>query len=175
MTNTTFTRIDVRNASIRLFDKRTKVAQIDAPEGTTPATLEGIVAALPTDFATIYTIEQATAHLQAAIAGALARKGSVIPDQYRHQYGVDQNNGDNIAVELKDHCGGGLNDPLDLDRLAKIAAENGIDARFDEWMGKGLNPGMVRMNTGNVLRGMYRRGEEVRIGDKVWNREGAEA
>jgi hypothetical protein len=101
--------------------------------------------------------------LQALVAAAQARKGSVIPDDYRHQYGVHQNCGDGIAAKLREKAVRvvGKQEYADLDVLAEIASQNGIGDRFDGWMAKGLNNGMVRMNLGNVLRGKARRGEAI--------------
>lgn len=50
-----------------------------------------------------------------------------------------------------------------VEDLAAISAENGID--FSRWDGK--NPGMKRMNLGNVLRGRAKKGERVVIGGVV--------
>lgn len=47
----------------------------------------------------------------------------------------------------------------------KIARDNGVLDRFEGWA-ESLNPGQVRLNLGNVLRGMARRGEEVTIQGK---------
>ena len=47
----------------------------------------------------------------------------------------------------------------------KIARDNGVLDRFEGWT-ESLNPGQVRLNLGNVLRGMARRGEEVTIQGK---------
>ena len=153
------TRADVRKGTIRLFDGKRKVGEW-TPEGKVPeAVLQGVVAALglPAE------IETLKGEIEAAVAAALARKGSVIPDHYRHSYGVDQNCGDDMATALLAAVGGGLKDPLDLEALKDVAAENGIAERLDQWLTKGLNNGMLRMNTSNVLRGKLRRGEAVTI------------
>lgn len=168
-TTTNTTRATLKGQTISWFDGRKKVGTSEHPS-VTEALIGGILAALT--FPT--TIEEAIPAVEAAISEALIRKGSVIPDSYRHQYGVDQNCGDAMAAELKDYCGGGLNDPLDINRLETVASANSISDRFDTWMDKGLNPGMVRMNVGNVLRGMLRRGEAVVIGDRKFNVEQAD-
>jgi hypothetical protein len=120
------------------------------------ASVNGILAAIDPENAT-------KEDLEALVAAASARKGSVIPDGYRHQYGVDQNCGDHIAARLREKAIRivGKQEYADLDVLAEIASQNGIADRFDGWMAKGLNNGMVRMNLGNVLRGKARRGEEI--------------
>ena len=89
--------------------------------------------------------------------------GSVVPDSYKLLYGKDQNCGDDIAELLKD------------EDVYGVAKENGIDAH-EKWgegrVDKGktpLNPGMVRMNLGNVLRGRVKRGEYVVIGATEYN------
>lgn len=164
------TRADIKGTDIRLFDGRRKVGTIDLPSLADPApkaeVVEGILAGMAFPTTRVAMLD----HLEASLAEVEQRRsGSVIPDTYRHQYGVDQNNGDDLAQNLKDYCGGGLNDPLDLDRLREVVDTNGIADRFDVWMTKGLNNGMLRMNTGNVLRGKVRKGEVVRIGDRKWN------
>ena len=90
--------------------------------------------------------------------------GSVVPDSYKIAYGKDQNCGDDIAELLQG------------EDVASVASANGIDAE-DKW-GEGrrahgkapLNPGMVRMNLGNVLRGRVKRGEYVVVGIKEYNK-----
>lgn len=100
--------------------------------------------------------------------------GSTVPEKYRVLYGAAQNCGDDIAKTLTDYVtlprankqnpDGGL----DRAKLRGVAEVNGIGDRLAEWEDRGLNGGLLRMNTSNVLRGMERRGEEVRIGDRVW-------
>lgn len=100
--------------------------------------------------------------------------GSIVPDKYRQQYGTEQNCGDAIAVALtafvteprkskKNEDGG-----LDRAKLRAVAEVNGIADKLAIWEDRGLNGGLLRMNTSNVLRGMNRRGEEVTIGSDVW-------
>lgn len=100
--------------------------------------------------------------------------GSVVPEKYRIIYGAAQNCGDQIATALtafvtlpratkKDADGG-----LDRAKLRGVAEVNGLGDKLADWEDRGLNGGLLRMNTSNVLRGMWRRGEEVRIGDQVW-------
>lgn len=54
---------------------------------------------------------------------------------------------------------------MDLSALHAIGKANGIDC-LGRWGAR--NPGQQRMNLGNVLRGMQRRGETVRIGDETF-------
>ena len=119
----------------------------------TIAALEGIIAGADLDSPTL------EADLTAAVEEAAKRRGSVIPNGYREQYGAEQSCGDDVAKRLTAKVTG--KDGVDLDAAREVAAANGVEDRFDGWMIKGLNPGMVRMNLGNVLRGKARRGEEV--------------
>lgn len=83
-------------------------------------------------------------------------KRSLVPDSYKVRYrelNGEDNCGDDIADVLKGH------NPYD------VMAQNGIPS--DRWAGR--NPGMVRMNLGNVLRGRAKRGEYVVIGDREFN------
>lgn len=99
---------------------------------------------------------------------------SIVPEKYRILYGTEQNCGDAIAKTLtafvteprksKKSPDGGL----DRAKLRAVAEENGIGDKLAEWEGRGLNGGLLRMNTSNVLRGMNRRGERVVIGAAEW-------
>ncbi len=83
---------------------------------------------------------------------APAHGGGVVPAEFRKEYAAHGgNNGDDIAALLKEA------------NLAEVAKANGID--LNRWAGR--NNGMVRMNLGNVLRGMIRRGEKVIINGKT--------
>lgn len=77
-----------------------------------------------------------------------------VDDSYRDGYDVDRSVktasgapsiscGDLIADSLKG---------LTVEELAPIAAENGLKEKWDNW--GHLNPGMRRMNLGNMLRNM---------------------
>lgn len=100
--------------------------------------------------------------------------GSIVPSKYREIYGAAQNCGDEIALALTEY----VTEPrknkknpdggLDRAKLRGVAEVNGIGDKLAQWEDNGLNGGLLRMNTSNVLRGMNRRGEEVRIGDRVW-------
>jgi hypothetical protein len=101
-------------------------------------------------------------------------RGSIVPLKYRIRYGSPQNCGDEIALALtafvtlprankKDSDGG-----LDRARLRAVAEVNGIGDKLAGWEDRGLNGGLLRMNTSNVLRGMNRRGEAVKIGELEW-------
>lgn len=100
--------------------------------------------------------------------------GSIVPTKYRILYGAAQNCGDEMARELtgyvtlerasKANPDGGL----DLPKLREVAAANGIADKLAKWEDRGLNGGLLRMNTSNVLRGMLRRGEQVVVGKRTW-------
>ena len=107
--------------------------------------------------------------LQAAVAAAEAKRGSIIPQHYRERYGADQNCGDKMATLLTEEVTdeGKVNATL----ARNVAVANGVEDRFDVWLTKGLNPGQLRMNLGNVLRGKLRRGELVTVGDQRFNVE----
>jgi hypothetical protein len=100
--------------------------------------------------------------------------GSVVPEQYRVLYGATQRCGDDVAEILTAYVTTGRTskkDPelgLDRAKLFAVAELNGIADKLAEWEDRGLNGGLLRMNTSNVLRGMVRRGERVVIGEHVW-------
>lgn len=107
--------------------------------------------------------------------GEESEGGSIVPAKYRIRYGAPQNCGDEIALALtafvtlprakgKQDIDGGL----DRAKLRGVAEVNGIGDKLANWEERDLNGGLLRMNTSNVLRGMWRRGEQVTIGDKVW-------
>jgi hypothetical protein len=86
---------------------------------------------------------------------------SVVPAAYKAQYkerGDATSCGDNVASKLKaailDKKAGGMS----LAKLAKIGKLNDVDVA-EKW--GHLNPGMRRMNLGNVLRAKAKRGEKV--------------
>lgn len=146
--------INKANTAVSLKDGRTTIWTID---GITlhPNRLAGLVAAQNPD-------EVTEDELREAIAKAQAKKGSIVPDEYRYRYGVDQNCGDAIAQRLKDRTTDGKGN-ADMEAVAEVAAKNGLSDRFDGWVARGLNNGQIRMNLGNMLRGKVRKGEEVTI------------
>lgn len=84
---------------------------------------------------------------------------SIVPENFRKHYGAAQNCGDEFAEAFAENTTG-KDGKLDMEKVAKVAAQNEVD--LGRWKGK--NNGMVRMNLSNVLRGMQRRGETVKIG-----------
>lgn len=154
----TKTIYNARHARIEAKDGRKVLWSV--PTGNlSEAVVQGILDALHPEIEDGH--EDLISLITEAVAEAAKRKGSVIPDDYRVLYGADQNCGDAMAKALtaKTTTDAGV----DLEACEAIASANGIADRFDQWVAKGLNNGMVRMNLGNVLRGKLRRGEEVTI------------
>lgn len=141
--------------AIALRDGRKNVWKVALPQGLTANQIEGLIAALDPETAT-------EADIEATLAALAAKRGSVIPDAYRHQYGVDQNCGDDVAVRLKDATTGS-DGKTDMAAVERVAEANGMAGDFDRWVSRGLNNGMVRMNLGNKLRAKARKGEAVAI------------
>lgn len=184
MTKTTFdaansvTRFDVRETEdgdeIRLFHKRAKLFGF----GVDDIAREDWEADLAEFIKTPRTSEECeeflTTDVEEGDEDEEKDSGSVVPEKYRVIYGSAQNCGDEIAVALtdfvtlpratkKDADGG-----LDRAKLRAVAEVNGIGDKLADWEERGLNGGLLRMNTSNVLRGMNRRGEQVQIGQMVW-------
>jgi len=89
--------------------------------------------------------------------------GNVIGQDYRKKYGKDQNCGDEVVAAFRSAVEGETEADRD-DALRAVADANGQN--YDRW--SHLNIGMRRMNLGNVLRGMIKRGEAVTIGSQTW-------
>lgn len=150
------TIFNARHARVEFKDGRKVLAHVATtlPE----AALEGLLAGLGEH--EVAAVDAAVAEVEAALAELAKRKGSVVPEDYRVRYGAEQSCGDAVARALTDK----VTDPktgVDLEACREVAEVNGKGDKFDTWVAKGLNPGMVRMNLGNVLRGMARRGEPV--------------
>ena len=73
---------------------------------------------------------------------------SVVPRKYKQKYGAKANCGDVVATKMED---------ISPDYLPHLASVNDID--FNRWAH--LNPGMRRMNLGNVLRNRAKNGDEI--------------
>lgn len=181
----TFTRADEENGDrevVRFFNKRKLVGEFDQDD----ITREGWEESLPEFIANTKAGEpRKTPVALTAVMDFLGEEagdeedeerdsGSVVPEKYRVIYGAAQNCGDAIALALtafvtlpratkKDADGG-----LDRSKLRAVAEINGLGDKLADWEDRGLNGGLLRMNTSNVLRGMHRRGEEVTIGDVTW-------
>lgn len=176
------TRFDVRENEdgdeVRLFHKRTKLFGF----GTDDIALEDWEEKLQ---AYIDAEPRTDAECEAYLSGEIdedeeledEERGDIIPRKYRERYGVEQNCGDDVAVVFtgyvtkpratkKDIDGG-----LDRAALREVADANGLGAKLDDYEARELNGGLLRMNIGNILRGMVRRGERVVIGKKVWEED----
>lgn len=148
-------KLITKGTKILVKDGR-KIAAKVATSTLTPNAQAGLIAGADVEL----PLEELVAALEAAVAEALSRKASIVPDEYRYKYGADQNCGDDVALRLTAK----VTDPktgVNLEACREVAGANGIEDRFDAWLARDLNPGMVRMNLGNVLRGKVRRGEEV--------------
>ena len=93
------------------------------------------------------------------------KTGSVVPQTYKTKYRATSGEhrcGDKLSDLLKAAT---LNDEgkSDLKKIRAVAKENGLSV--DKWLH--LNPGMIRMNMGNVLRGMIRSEGSVKVGGKA--------
>lgn len=107
------------------------------------------------------------------IAVPAKKGGNIIGDDYRKKYGKAQTIGDTVSDALRKAVTGttksgkdgkGTKEFVDPKLLKSVGKANGVDtARWDH-----LNVGQQRMNLGNVLRAMVKRGEHVEIGLKVW-------
>ena len=98
--------------------------------------------------------------------------GSIVPSHYKEQYGEEQHNGDPIAVALRGNTSilskgkkGGTKVECDQQALLNIAMDHGFNP-LELW--PNLNPGQWRMNTGNKLRGLVSKGEQVEIGGTIF-------
>jgi len=100
-------------------------------------------------------------------AKAASSGKGIIGPEYRKEYAVDRknktasgnptvSNGDRIAQAMRG---------LDLDACSKVAKENKLQDKFSGWAK--LNPGQQRMNLGNVLRGLVRKGEGATVQGKA--------
>jgi len=81
--------------------------------------------------------------------------------KYREKYGKEGHTGDDIAIALAENSKG-EDGKADHGKLLEIASQNKIDL-VERW--GHLNVGMQRMNLGNVLRGMHKKGQDVHIGN----------
>lgn len=96
-------------------------------------------------------------------AGPDDDKYKIVAKKYRERYGKDRHCGDDIAALLKDQCVG-EDGKVDLKKVEAVAKANKLTEKFAEYTDKGLNNGMIRMNIGNLLRGLHNKGTNVKIG-----------
>lgn len=88
------------------------------------------------------------------------KKGSVVPQSFKTKAGRDGvMNGDDLGAAVKDAFLGGKSARDAVDALLN---DNGLEV--GRWAGK--NPGMLRMNITNVLRGLRRNGKDVLVRGK---------
>lgn len=103
--------------------------------------------------------DDAKAALEAAIEAAKQprRQASIVRHAYKAAYGAEAHCGDPMAVALKAATEVVVDGRivLNIPELRAIAENHGID--FQRYANH--NPGQMRMNVGNRLRGMLRRGE----------------
>lgn len=112
--------------------------------------------------------KKATIHALPAKPEAKVIKGSVVPASFKIKAGkAGIMNSDDLGTAIKNaFLFHGSNDrsAQDTARIAtdELLQDNGLDV--GRWNGK--NPGMLRMNVTNVLRGIRRNGESVVIRGK---------
>lgn len=173
---------------IRLFNKRKLVGEFDLEDvvnedwetGLTEMLQDGTSSDGRNHYPTLEEVVDFLGEEPEDEDGEESEGGSVVPNKYRILYGSAQNCGDEMAIALtayvtleratKKNPDGGL----DRAKLREVAAANGISDRLANWEARGLNGGLLRMNTSNVLRGMIRHGAEVRVGNKVWQAKDVE-
>lgn len=163
-----FTRIDEENGDrevVRLFNKRRLVLEIDLDDVVREEWEDDLKAKLP--LAPGEVLDFLGEEAEEEEEDEEGAGGSIVPQKYRILYGAEQNCGDEMAIALTAYVTDGEGD-LILENLVEVAAMNQIADRLARWVNKGLNGGLLRMNTGNVLRGKMRRGEAVAVGTKIW-------
>lgn len=164
---------------VRFFEKRKLIGELDVEEivrDEWEGQFAEFIAAQPTtvDMACVFLQNELDADEDEGEDEEEREGGSVVPEKYREVYGAAQNCGDAIATALTDFvttARANKNNPdggLDRAKLFAVAEVNGIADKLARWDDRGLNGGLLRMNTSNVLRGMNRRGERVEIGTQVW-------
>lgn len=98
-------------------------------------------------------------------------KGSVVKAAYKKKYRpTNDTNGDEFTEAFR-AATVNEDEAVDINKLGIVARDNGL--KILQWMhlknrDGGINVGMIRMNLGNVLRGMVRRGTTIKIGDKTF-------
>ena len=109
------------------------------------------IQAIQAENCALYDVDQDQYDALQEAAGVSTKTKSVIAPEIKKAYGKSQSCNDDVAQELKM--------VLKVQSLDQIAARNGIDIERCSH----LNAGMQRMNLGNGLRGMAKRGEEIDI------------
>tara|TARA_B000000460_G_C21328928_1_gene311907 strand:+ start:314 stop:607 length:294 start_codon:yes stop_codon:yes gene_type:complete len=80
---------------------------------------------------------------------------------FMDRYGRSGSCEDQVYAIVKKFVTDEVTGKTDADKLKDVARANGID--LERW--SHLNPGHLRMNFNNVLRGLLRRGVHVRVGE----------
>ena len=94
-------------------------------------------------------------------------KGSVVKAKYKKKYQpTHDTNGDEFTEAFR-AATVNEDEAVDVNKLNHVARDNGL--KITQWMhlknkDGGVNVGMIRMNLGNVIRGMYRNGQDIVIG-----------
>lgn len=97
--------------------------------------------------------------------------GSIVKGKYKAQYAENEgilkgSNGDDMAAALKtftDNDG-----DMNIDALRRVARDNKIEfAKYENMK----NNGQKRMIVGNILRGMIRKGKDVKVGTQSFRGE----
>jgi len=176
---TTFTRYTEKDGLIKLFNGRKKVHEFEPTalliEVTSLADdhLEGALDhdAEPSVGVFLEQVELLDDFDPDADPDAVEYSGNVVPKKYKDKYGKNQNCGDPIAQAItagvmtmveygtKRDGTGKLKKSVNPDSLTEVQEANDIDGQ--RWAH--LNPGMQVMNTSNVLRGKFWRGEAVTV------------
>ena len=144
--------------SIGLAEKTNK-AELDET-----ATNEQIVAALAKKgIKVLASLDRKLLVRLAGQNGLINSGNSKISAKKKNEYGKDQHCGDELALILKEYCKGRV-----AEAVIEIGRANNIDVQKKYG---NLNPGMQRMNLGNVLRNRIRNGYKVVIGNDIWNKE----
>ena len=176
MTNEMITRFDIFTRAdeemgdrevVRLFAKRKLICEIDLEDVVREEWEEELRAKLPMAPGDVLDWLGKEGTDEEEDEGEEGTGGSIVPQKYREIYGAAQNCGDEMALALTAYVTDAEGE-LILENLREVAAANDIDDRLAKWEYKGLNGGLLRMNTGNVLRGKLRRGEQVAVGTKMW-------
>lgn len=116
-----------------------------------------------TEGKTYFEIEMRSGKIRAVESSKVRFKA--VKDDYRDKYVKE----DEIRTQSgapSIHSGDDLAEALlgsYASELGSIAKENGLKSNYDAWIDRGLNPGMIRMNLSNMLRGKMRRGEAITI------------
>jgi len=98
--------------------------------------------------------------------------GSIVKQRYKLEYAARGDVtccGDDLSQVLKEavteYSQDSKKSRIDMPALREIAKQSGLEAKFDEYEQR-LNPGMVRMNIGNLLRKKMRDEGHVMVGNR---------